>query len=68
MDARFAEIYGLSAPALFCDPSNAGLLGTDGLGYYANQIPQLHPDRVTAPATAVAAGPGHPTRVRLPAA
>lgn len=54
MDARFAAIYRLTTPALFCDTANADLLGTDGVGYYANQIPQLHPDGVTVPPAAVA--------------
>jgi len=44
MDRRFAAIYTDTAPALFCDPALAGRLGTSGVGYYANQIPQLHPD------------------------
>lgn len=45
MDRRFARIYGNTTPALFCDPALNGQLGTGGVGYYANQIPQLHPDR-----------------------
>jgi pimeloyl-ACP methyl ester carboxylesterase len=48
MDRRFAAIYGQTAPALFCDPGLTGRLGREGVGYYANQIPQLYPDDATA--------------------
>ncbi|MFU8854658.1 alpha/beta hydrolase [Micromonospora sp. SL1-18] len=44
MDRRFATVYADTAPALFCDPMLDGRLGTSGVGYYASQIPQLHPD------------------------
>jgi pimeloyl-ACP methyl ester carboxylesterase len=44
MDARFAEIYGRSTPALFCDRSLTDRVGTAGVGYFAHYVPQLHPD------------------------
>jgi len=44
MDRRFAAVYGDTTPALFCDPHLTDMLGTSGVGYYANQVPQLHPD------------------------
>lgn len=44
MDRRFAGLYARTAPALFCDPGLVDRLGTTGVGYYANQIPQLHPE------------------------
>ncbi|MBX6751185.1 MAG: alpha/beta hydrolase [Micromonosporaceae bacterium] len=46
MDRRFTAVYGDTTSALFCDPALTGRLGTTGVGYYANQIPQLHPDNV----------------------
>lgn len=46
MDRRFAAIYGDTTPALFCDPAFTSRLGTSGVGYYAHQIPLLHPDNV----------------------
>jgi len=48
MDRRFAGLYARTAPALFCDPRLVDRLGTSGVGYYANQIPQLHPDDASA--------------------
>jgi pimeloyl-ACP methyl ester carboxylesterase len=54
MDARFAGIYGRTRPALFCDPALAGLASTDGVGFYAAYVPQLHPDRTVVPPAAVA--------------
>ncbi len=44
MDRRFARIYRASTPALFCDERLADRVGTNGLGYYAHYVPQLHPD------------------------
>jgi proline iminopeptidase len=44
MDRRFAPIYRTSTPALFCDERLADRVGTNGLGYYAHYVPQLHPD------------------------
>ena len=45
MDRRFARIYRRTTSALFCDPALADRLGTDGVGFYAHQVPQLRPDR-----------------------
>jgi pimeloyl-ACP methyl ester carboxylesterase len=44
LDRRFARIYRASTPALFCDERLADRVGTNGLGYYAHYVPQLHPD------------------------
>jgi proline iminopeptidase len=44
MDRRFAPIYRESTPALFCDEHLADRVGTNGVGYYAHYVPQLHPD------------------------
>jgi pimeloyl-ACP methyl ester carboxylesterase len=44
MDRRFADIYRQTVPALFCDPTLSDRLGTTGVGFYAHQVPQLHPD------------------------
>jgi pimeloyl-ACP methyl ester carboxylesterase len=44
MDRRFASIYRASTPALFCDERLADRVGTNGVGYYAHYVPQLHPD------------------------
>jgi proline iminopeptidase len=44
LDRRFARIYHASTPALFCDERLADRVGTNGLGYYAHYVPQLHPD------------------------
>ncbi|HEX7746431.1 MAG TPA: alpha/beta hydrolase [Micromonosporaceae bacterium] len=46
MDRRFAMIYRHTAPGLFCDAALSVRLGTAGLGYYANQVPQLLPENV----------------------
>ncbi len=52
MDRRFADIYGESTTALFCDPKLADRVGTSGVGYYAHYVPQLHPDSTDVPITA----------------
>jgi len=44
MDRRFSAIYRDSTPTLFCDKRLADRVGTTGIGYYANYIPQLYPD------------------------
>ena len=44
MDRRFGPIYRESTPALFCHENLADRVGTNGLGYYAHYVPQLHPD------------------------
>ena len=49
MDRRFAHIYRASTPALFCDEHLADRVGTNGLGYYAHYVPQLHPDPADEP-------------------
>jgi proline iminopeptidase len=49
MDARFAAIYHDSTPALFCEERLAERVGTNGLGYYAHYIPQLHADPADEP-------------------
>jgi proline iminopeptidase len=38
MDARFAAIYGLSTPALFCDERFEDRVGTAGVGFYAHYV------------------------------
>jgi proline iminopeptidase len=42
-DGRFAELYDTTAAGLHCEESQVGA-PPRGLGYYANQVPQLHPD------------------------
>ncbi len=49
MDRRFMDVYRLSAPALFCDADLADRVGVSGVGYYANQTPQLHADPTANP-------------------
>jgi pimeloyl-ACP methyl ester carboxylesterase len=49
MDRRFAQIYRVSIPVLFCDAGLADRVGTNGLGYYAHYVPQLHPDPADEP-------------------
>jgi proline iminopeptidase len=42
MDRRFVGIYRLAQPGLTCDGRRNG--PPSGLGYFAAQVPQLHPD------------------------
>jgi pimeloyl-ACP methyl ester carboxylesterase len=55
MDRRFTRIYRRTTSALFCDPLLGDRLGTDGVGFYAHQVPQLHPDK-TPPVDRAALG------------
>ena len=42
-DGRFAQLYDTTAAGLHCEASQVGA-PPRGVGYYANQVPQLHPD------------------------
>jgi pimeloyl-ACP methyl ester carboxylesterase len=57
MDRRFGELYDRTAAGLHCDEQQMEPPPA-GLGYYANQVPQLHPDRfgITRGEAARAAG------------
>jgi pimeloyl-ACP methyl ester carboxylesterase len=40
MDAAFADLYAHERSAMFCDPADSGLAGTQGVGFYANLVGQ----------------------------
>lgn len=44
MDAAFAGLYAHERPAMFCDPADAELAGTAGVGFYANLVGQSGDD------------------------
>ncbi|MEU8251007.1 alpha/beta hydrolase [Nonomuraea sp. NPDC048916] len=44
MDARFAELFTASEPAMYCG-RHEEFASASRLGFYAAQVPQLHPDR-----------------------
>jgi pimeloyl-ACP methyl ester carboxylesterase len=44
MDAAFATLYAHETPAMFCDPADADLAGTAGVGFYANLVGQAAGD------------------------
>jgi pimeloyl-ACP methyl ester carboxylesterase len=40
MDAAFADLYAHERSAMFCDPADSGLAGTQGVGFYTNLVGQ----------------------------
>lgn len=47
LDARFAHIYGLTRPGLFCDPDVAERASAASVGHFANQMPTPRPQDVS---------------------